>query len=77
MPWMKTLLKHIAEGVIETIFEPRGRRSYEDEGAYYGPGDDGEPLPPYSDPDPDPYDRGPEIPLHFNKWRDDEEGEPR
>ena len=72
MSWMKTLAKHIAERVIETVFEPPGHRVYDDDPYADDPGDDGEPLPPYHHPDPDPDDRGPEIPLHFNKWRDDE-----
>ena len=70
MTWMKTLVEHLAGAVIDAVFEPRERRVYEDEDPYaYDPEDVLEP--PHPDPDPDPDYRGPDIPLHFNAWRDD------
>ena len=67
MSWMKTLVEHLAEAVIDVVFEPRDRRGYEDEDKHeYAPEDDREPPP------PDPDSKGTDIPLHFNAWRDDE-----
>ena len=73
MSWMKALVEHLGDAINDAVLEPVYRRVngylYDDEDKHeYDPEDDPEPPP----PDPDPDYKGPDIPLHFNAWRDDE-----
>ena len=69
MSWMKTFVEHLGDVIKDVVLEHASRRVneylYDDEDKHeYDP----EPPP----PDPDSDYKGPDIPLHFNAWRDDE-----